>query len=320
MTETTNNSIPSQQRMLQCQEAIKPYIHETPVLTSKSLSQELGAELFFKCENFQRAGSFKIRGASHAIVRLDEEQRSKGVVAHSSGNFAQAIALAAASVGTNACIAMPSNAPQVKMDATRSYGGEIVVCEPTAEDRERQADRIVAERGATFVHPSNDINVILGQGTAAMEFFRTNPDLDYLFVPVGGGGLIAGCSLAARYFGEHCKTIGAEPYAVDDAFRSLASGQIEQNETTDTIADGLRTFLGDQNFPIIQECVDRIVRVTEDEIRAAMQVVWHRMKIVIEPSAAVTYAAVLKERELLAGKKVGVIVSGGNVDFTQFNW
>lgn len=313
-------TMPTRQDMTQCQAKIEPYVHRTPVLTSTTINQELNAEVFFKCENFQRAGSFKIRGASYAIECLTKEEKLRGVVAHSSGNFAQAIALAASSVGCKACIAMPANAPQVKMEATTAYGGEIVVCEPTAEDRERQADQIVQERGSRFVHPSNDLHVIMGQGTAAMELFESQRDLDFLIVPVGGGGLIAGSSLAAMHFSEDCQVIGAEPFEVDDAYRSLESGQIERNQTTNTIADGLRTFLGSNNFPIIQHAVKEIIRVEEQEISAAMQVIWHRMKIVVEPSAAVAFAALKREQKKFAGQKVGVLLSGGNVDFKNFAW
>lgn len=303
--------------LIACYRLIAPHIHRTSVLTARSLNQEIGAEIFFKCENFQRAGSFKIRGASHAIKCLTPEQASTGVVTHSSGNFAQALALAARSAGVKACIVMPANASQVKSAAAAAYGAEIVVCEPTIEDRQLQAHRIIEERGATFIHPSNDLNVILGQGTAAVELFEEHSDLDYLLVPVGGGGLIAGCSLAAVHFSDHCQTIGAEPLAADDAWRSLASGKIETNISTDTIADGLRTCLGDRTFPIMQKNVQRIIRVSEQAIIDAMQLIWHRMKIVIEPSSAVAYAALEMEKQKFRGKKIGVILSGGNVDFAK---
>ena len=284
-------------------------------MTSQSIDKQLGAKFFFKCENFQRAGSFKMRGASHAVACLTEEQKQRGVVAHSSGNFAQAISLAASSAGVKACIAMPSSAPEVKRQATAAYGGEIQITAPTAEAREAAAAKLVNDRGATFVHPSNDVDVILGQGTAAMELFEEYQDLDYLLVPVGGGGLIGGCSLASHFFGNGCRTIGAEPFAVDDAYRSLASGKIEFNETTDTIADGLKTFLGHNNFPIIQQHVERIIRVEEDEIAMAMKLIWQRMKIIIEPSCAVPLAAVMREQEKFAGQRIGIVLTGGNVDF-----
>ena len=300
--------------LIECHKRIAPYIHKTPVLTSRLLNNMVGAELFFKCENFQRMGAYKMRGATNAILQLTEEQKSMGVVTHSSGNFAQALSLAANSLGVKAYIVMPSSAPQVKKDAVKEYGGKILECESTLEARNAMADRIRSETGATFIHPSNDLNVIAGQGTACMELLEEKPDLDFVVVPVGGGGLIAGTALAAHYFGNNCKVIGGEPFEVDDAYRSLISGKIELNKTTDTIADGLKTQLGDKNFPLIRKYVNSIIRVTEDEIITAMQLVWERMKIIIEPSSAVAFAAVLREKEKFKGKKVGIIISGGNVD------
>lgn len=307
-------SLPEKTELLSTYDRITPFVHRTPVLVSSSLNRECGCEIYFKCENFQRAGSFKIRGATNAILKLSDEQRAKGVVAHSSGNHAQAIALAARNVGVDAVIAMPENAPTVKSDATAAYGGEIQFCDSTAQAREDLADQIVAERGCTFVHPSNNLDVILGQGSCAIELLEEVPDLDVLITPVGGGGLLAGCALAAHYLAKNCKVIGAEPAEADDAFRSLQSGSIESNVTTNTICDGLRTFLGDVNFPIIQQCVDRIITVSEDEIVEAMQTIWNRMKIVVEPSCAVTYAALLREKQAFKELKVGVVLTGGNVD------
>ena len=300
--------------LIECHKRIAPYIHRTPVLTSRLLNKMVGAELFFKCENFQRMGAYKMRGATNAILQLTEEQKGMGVVTHSSGNFAQALSLAANSLGVKAYIVMPSSAPQVKKDAVKEYGGKVLECEPTLEARNAMADRIRSETGATFIHPSNDLNVIAGQGTACMELLKEHPNLDLVIVPVGGGGLIAGTAVAAHYFGSNCKVIGGEPFAVDDAYRSLQSGKIELNKTTDTIADGLKTQLGDKNFPLIRKYVNSIIRVTEDEIITAMQLVWERMKIIIEPSSAVAFAAVLREKEKFKGKKVGIIISGGNVD------
>ncbi|MFD0861518.1 threonine/serine dehydratase [Sungkyunkwania multivorans] len=302
------------QDLLDCHQRIAEHIHRTPVLTSRLLNEISGAELFFKCENFQRMGAFKMRGAAHAISRLTKEQQQRGVVTHSSGNFAQALSLAARSLGVDAYIVMPNNAPQVKKDAVKGYGGQIIECEPTLTAREKAAKKIVEKYGATFIHPSNDLDVILGQGTAAQELLEDQPNLDNIFTPVGGGGLIAGSALAAHFFGNDCKTIGGEPFEVDDAYRSLKSGKIEFNETTNTIADGLKTQLGDINFPIIQKYVDRIIRVEEQEIIEAMRLIWERMKIIIEPSCAVPFAALLRERTSFKGKKVGIILSGGNVD------
>ncbi|MFD2100714.1 threonine ammonia-lyase [Flagellimonas iocasae] len=302
------------QQLIDCQNRIKPFIHNTPILTSRLLDDMVGGSVFFKCENFQRMGAFKMRGAANAIMQLSEAQKQNGVVTHSSGNFAQALSLAAQSLGVKAYIVMPSSAPQVKKNAVKGYGGKVIECEPTLEARERESKHIVDSYGATFIHPSNDDAVILGQGTACMELLESYPDLDFVVTPVGGGGLIAGTALAAHYFGNSCATIGGEPSEVDDAYRSLISGKIETNKTTQTIADGLKTQLGDRNFPIIQQHVQKIIRVTEAEIVAAMRLLWERLKIVCEPSSAVAFAAVLKEKNQFVGKKTGIIISGGNVD------
>lgn len=293
---------------------IKPFIHNTPVLTSRLLNEMAGTQVFFKCENFQKMGAFKMRGASNAILSLTQEERLKGVITHSSGNFAQAVALAANQLGVKSYIIMPKNAPQVKKDAVRAYGGEIIESESTPIAREEMADKIQQETGATFLHPSNQDEVIYGNATAAIELLQEYQNLDYIFAPVGGGGLIAGTALAAHYFGNNCKVIGGEPSQADDAFRSLQSGKIEFNNTVDTVADGLRTNLGDRNFPIIQKYVERIILVDEDDIIHAMRLIWERLKIIIEPSCAVPFAALLKEREQFKNKTIGIILSGGNVD------
>lgn len=298
-------------------EHIKPYIHRTPVLTSEQINEICGANVYFKCENFQKMGAFKMRGAANAILNLTPEQKSKGVVTHSSGNFAQALSLAAKQQGVEAFIVMPNNAPQVKKDAVKGYGGYIIESESTPIAREEMAEKVRLEKKATFIHPSNDDHVIHGQGTAAIELLEDQPNLDYIFAPVGGGGLIAGTILAAKHFSEKCKVIGGEPFEADDAYRSLISGKIEGNETTNTIADGLRTYLGDRNFPIIKEGIHEIIRVTEQEIIDAMRLVWERMKIIIEPSSAVAFAALLRRKEKFEGKHVGVIISGGNVDLSN---
>ncbi|SDF12122.1 threonine dehydratase [Pricia antarctica] len=303
--------------LLRCHTQILPYIHRTPIFTSKSINRMSKADIHFKCENFQKGGAYKMRGATHAVLQLTDVQRDKGVVTHSSGNFAQALSLAAKNSGCDAFIVMPSTAPQVKKDAVAEYGGKIIECEPTLAAREAAAKTIEQETGATFIHPSNDLNVIIGQGTAAMELLEEQPDLNFIIVPVGGGGLIAGTGLAAHYFGNACKVIGGEPFEVDDAFRSLKSGKIESNETANTIADGLKTQLGDTSFPIMQRYVDSIIRVTEAEIVTAMRLIWERMKIVVEPSSAVALAAVLSDKNRFTGKKVGIIISGGNVDLKK---
>ncbi len=296
---------------------IKPYIHHTPVLTSTLINSLAESDLYFKCENFQKMGAFKMRGAANAILNLTEAQRKKGVVTHSSGNFAQALSLAAKSLNVPAYIVMPDSAPEVKKSAVRTYKGQITECPSNLKDREETANKIQKQTGATFVHPSNDIDVILGQGTAALELLEDHPELEYIVCPVGGGGLIAGTALAVKYFGKNCKCIGAEPLEADDAWRSLKSGKIETNDSAHTIADGLKTQLGDKNFPIILENVSAIIRVSEEEIKEALKLIWERMKIIVEPSSAVALAAVLQQKETFRNKKTGIIISGGNVDLQK---
>ncbi|MEZ4793710.1 MAG: pyridoxal-phosphate dependent enzyme [Gelidibacter sp.] len=303
--------------LLECHKNILPFIHRTSVLSSHLINGMVNANVLFKCENFQKMGAFKMRGATNAIMQLNELQKAKGVVTHSSGNFAQAISLAAKNLDVKAYIVMPENAPKVKVSAVKGYGGVITQCEPTIEAREKASDKIVQELGASFIHPSNDMNVIIGNATACLELLQDDPDLDYVVTPVGGGGLVAGTALAAHFFGANCKVVGAEPKAADDAFRSLKSGKIETNKTADTIADGLRTHLGDINFPIILKYVDSIITVEEEEIINAMRLIYERLKIVIEPSSAVAFAAILKEKEAFRNKKIGVILSGGNVDLNH---
>lgn len=305
------------QALVDCHNRIQPYIHKTPVLSSTQIDNLVGAQLYFKCENFQKTGAYKMRGASNAIMLLTDEQRAKGVITHSSGNFAQALSLAAKSLDVTAHIVMPFNSPEVKKQAVKGYEGVIHTSEATIEDRQSKTNALIEETGATFIHPSNDLNVIYGQGTAALELLEEVSNLDIIITPVGGGGLIAGTSLAAYHFGNNCKVLGGEPLAADDAFRSLQSGKIETNETANTIADGLRTQLGDVNFPIILEHVSEIIRVTETEIIEAMRLVWERMKIIIEPSSAVALAAVLKEKERFTDQNIGIIISGGNVDVSN---
>ncbi|MCT8338811.1 pyridoxal-phosphate dependent enzyme [Flavobacteriaceae bacterium TK19130] len=309
--------IPTEKEVKKAYDNVKNHVHQTPVLTSTLLNDLSGASLFFKCENFQRMGAFKMRGATNALVSLSVAQKEKGVVTHSSGNFAQALSLAAKTIGIPAYIVMPSNAPSVKKAAVKTYGGQITECEPTLKAREAAAKKIQQEKQATFIHPSNDMDVILGNATSAYELLQKHPDLDVIVSPVGGGGLIAGTGLAAKYFGKNCDVWGAEPENADDAYRSLQSGSIETNAETDTVADGLRTTLGHVNFPIIQETVKGIILVSEEAIIAALRLIWERLKIVVEPSSAVTLAAILKEKKRFQGKKVGIIVSGGNVDLNN---
>ena len=303
--------------LIDCHKRIAPYIHRTPVLTSRILNKLSGVDLYFKCENFQRIGAFKMRGATNAILQLSQEQKRKGVVTHSSGNFAQALALAAQNLDIKAYIIMPSNASQVKKNAVKGYGGEIIECEPTLIARETSAKLIEDKKGATFIHPYDNTEVIIGQSTACIELLEDYPALDAVFAPVGGGGLIAGTALAAHFYSKKCKVYGGEPYQVDDAYRSIKSGKIESNNNADTIADGLKTCLGTITFPIIQQYVQDIIRVTEDEIIAAMKLIWERMKIVVEPSSAVALAALLKGKEKFSNKKVGIILSGGNIDLGE---
>ena len=303
--------------LIKCHDRIKPFIHNTPVLTSSSINKMIGANLFFKCDNFQKMGAFKMRGAANAILQLSEDQKKRGVVTHSSGNFAQALSLAANSIGVKAYIVMPSNATEIKKIAVKGYVGELIECEPTLSAREKKSKEIQESTGATFIHPSNDLDVILGQGTACKELLERHSDLDYIFTPVGGGGLIAGSALAAKYFGSNCTVIGSEPFEVDDAYRSLISGKIEKNNSTNTIADGLKTELGDINFPIIKKEINEIIRVTEREIIESMKIIWERLKIVCEPSCAVPLAAIFKEKKSFQQKRIGVIISGGNVDLSK---
>lgn len=300
--------------LLVTRQRISSHVHNTPILTSHLLDELTDSKLFFKCENFQKMGAFKMRGATNAIMQLSKAEQERGVVTHSSGNFAQALSLAAKNLGVSAYIVMPNNAPKVKKEAVLGYGGIITDCEPNIAAREHAAAHIVAERGATFIHPSNDLNVILGNATAGMELLEDHPNLDVIVTPVGGGGLIAGTAFAVHFFSEECVVVGGEPKAADDAFRSLQSGQIETNADANTLADGLRTQLGDINFPIIQKHVDHIILVEEEEIVKAMRLLWERLKIVVEPSSAVAFAAVLKEKDYFKDKLVGIILSGGNVD------
>ena len=307
----------TKEELSNCYERIRPYIHNTPILTSSLINNLVGAELYFKCENFQRAGAYKIRGATNAIMQLSKSQQEHGVVTHSSGNFAQALSLASRNFNIKATIVMPSNSPKVKKNAVLEYGGEVIECDPTIEAREAAADMVVTNSGATFIHPSNNPDVILGQGTAGLELLKVHSNLDYMICPVGGGGLIAGTALATTYFSDRCKLIGGEPKEADDAYRSLISGKIESNTTANTIADGLRTQLGSHNFPIIKKHVKQIIRVSEPEIIEAMQLIWERMKIIIEPSSAVAFAAILRDKQHFKNQKIGVIISGGNVDINN---
>ncbi|MFN8382708.1 MAG: pyridoxal-phosphate dependent enzyme [Anaerolineales bacterium] len=304
----------------QAAERIKPYAHRTPVLTNESLSQQVGAQVFLKCENLQKVGAFKFRGACNAVFSLTDEEAAKGVCTHSSGNHAAALALAARMRGIPAYIVMPSNAPQVKKDAVAGYGGKITFCEPTLEARESTLDRIRLDTGASVVHPYNDERVIAGQGTAALELLEDVPDLDVIIAPVGGGGLLSGTSIAATETKKRIRVIAGEPEMADDAFRSMQAGEIIPSVNPKTIADGLLTSLGSLTFPIIQKNVEQIVTVSEAGIIASMKFVWERAKIIIEPSSAVAIGVLWEKKIDLRGLKVGVIISGGNVDLKKLPW
>ncbi len=296
---------------------ISPHVHRTPVLTSKQLDAISGARLFFKCENFQKVGAFKFRGATNAVLNLTEGQRAAGVVTHSSGNHAAALAHAAVSRGVKAFIVMPSSAPEVKKRAVAGYGAEITFCEPTLAAREAAAAEVIGRTGATMIHPYDNFYIIAGQGTAAMELLEDIPDPDAVLAPVGGGGLLSGSAITIRQMAPPAKIYGAEPLLADDAARSLRTGAIQPALPPHTIADGLLTSLCERTFTVIKNNVDDILTVTEEQIIAAMTLMWTRMKIVVEPSSAVPLAAVLAKRELFSGKKVAIIVSGGNADLSK---
>lgn len=304
----------------QAAERIRPYIHRTPVLTSESLNQKVGAQVFLKCENLQKVGAFKFRGACNAVFSLSDEEAACGVATHSSGNHAQALALAARMRGIPAYIVMPENAPTVKKAAVAGYGGQITFCEPTLEARETTLATVVEKTGANVVHPYNDERVIAGQGTTALELLGEIPDLDVIITPVGGGGLLSGTSIAATETRPGIRVIAGEPEMADDAFRSIKTGEIVPSVKPKTIADGLLTSLGTLTFPIIQQRVEQIVTVSEQGIIDSMKFIWERAKIIIEPSAAVPISVLWEKKIDLGSLKVGVILSGGNVDLEKLPW
>lgn len=297
---------------------IAPYAHRTPVVTSQYFDRVTGGQLFFKCENLQKAGAFKFRGACNAVFSLPDEIAARGVATHSSGNHAQALALAAQLRGIPAWIVMPENASAVKQAAVQEYGGRIVHCTPTLAAREATAAAVIEETGATFIHPYDDARIIAGQGTAALELLEAVPGLDLILAPVGGGGLISGTALAAAELSPSTAVFAAEPTGADDAYRSLAAGRIIPVQEADTVADGLRTSLGELTFAVIQRHVREIATVSDDEIIAAMKTFWQRTKLLIEPSAAVPLAAVISGRIATADRRIGIILSGGNVDPATF--
>lgn len=293
---------------------VQKYAHRTPVLTSSSINNIVGGNIFFKCENFQKVGAFKFRGACNAVFLLSNEDALKGVATHSSGNHAAALALAAKMRGINAHIVMPDNSPEVKKKAVAGYGAKITYCEPTLQARESTLAKVIEKTGATEIHPYNNFNIIAGQGTAAKEMIEDFGNFDIILVPVGGGGLLSGTAISTKLMLLKCKVIAAEPAGADDAFRSFRAKKIIPSVNPNTIADGLLTSLGERNFAIIMDLVDDIVTVAETRIVEAMRMIWERMKIIIEPSSAVPLAAILEGKVDIQNKKVGIILSGGNVD------
>lgn len=309
--------IPSFSDIEKAHERIKKYIHRTPVFSSSAINSIVEAQCFFKCENFQKVGAFKFRGATNAVLSLDDSSAQNGVATHSSGNHAAALALAAAKRGIPAYIVMPDNSPEIKKKAVAGYGGRITYCEPTLKARENTLYQVVKETGATFIHPYDSFYIIAGQGTAALELLDEISDLDSLIVPVGGGGLLSGSAITAKHMHPIVEVIAAEPKGADDAWQSFHSGRIIPSEKPQTIADGLLTSLSERTFEVIQTHVNDILTVKEESIASAMRLIWERMKIIVEPSAAVTLALILENKSRFKNKKIGFILSGGNVDLNR---
>lgn len=310
-------SIPTWEQIAKAHEAIKPYIHQTPVISNASINEIAGATIYFKCENFQKIGAFKMRGASYAALTLTEEEKANGLATHSSGNHAQAVALSAKNHGIKAYIVMPRTAPVIKRNATAGYGAEIITCEPHIASRKEHLDQVVAKTNATFIHPFDDYNVITGQATVAKELIEEVGELDVVMSPIGGGGLMSGTALTTRYLLPQAEIIGTEPEEVNDAYLSYQAGKIIPNKTINSMADGLLTNLSDKTFGIIHKYLDEIITVSEESIVEAMRLIWERMKIVVEPSSAVPLAAILNNKERFAGKQIGLIITGGNVDVNR---
>jgi len=313
-------SIPDLATIRTAADRIRPYIYRTPVLSSAAINEICGAEIYFKCENFQKAGAFKSRGACNAVFSLADSQLTKGVCTHSSGNHAQALARAAALVNTDAYIVMPETSPKVKIAGVEGYGGKITFCKPTLAAREETLQKIIDKYDALEIHPYNNYRIIAGQATAALELIAEIKSADVIMAPVGGGGLLSGTALSTKYSLPETKVIAAEPEKADDAYRSFYEGRFIPSENPQTIADGLLTSLGDLTFPVIQEYVDDIVTVSEAGIIKAMRLIWERMKIIVEPSSAVPLGTILENKIDIKGKKVGIILSGGNVDLDGLPW
>lgn len=310
------NTVPTKEDIVKAHDRIRPYIHRTSVMTSQSIDEVAEAQIFFKGENFQKIGAFKARGAMNAALSLPTEELKKGVATHSSGNHAQALARAARILETPSYIVMPRTAPEIKKKGVRAFGGEIFECEPTLEARETMLAEVIKKTGATEIHPFNNYDVVAGQATAAKELFEDVPDLNFILTPVGGGGLLSGTALATKYFSPTTIVMAGEPEGADDAYRSMKSGKIEPSQSN-SIADGLLTSLGDKTFPLIREMVKEIIVVSDKEIVDAMKLIWERLKIIVEPSCAVPFAAVLKNKARFKDQKVGIILSGGNVDLAR---
>jgi len=313
-------SIPTLQDIKNAHQRIQKYIHRTPVFTSQQLNNETGNQIYLKCENFQKVGAFKFRGASNVVFSFEDEFAERGVATHSSGNHAQAIALAAKMRGIPAYIVMPENSPQVKKKAVAGYGGIIRYCKSTLSAREEVLQEVIQETGAHYIPSYDDPGIIAGQGTATFELLQDHPDLDVIMAPVGGGGLLSGTSISAKNVNPDVTVIGAEPANADDAYRSFKSGKRQPIKTNDTIADGLRTELSDLTFSIIYKNTDDIITVSEEAIISAMRFIWERMKIIIEPSSAVPIAVLMEQKLSVENKKIGVIISGGNVDLEKLPW
>jgi threonine dehydratase len=312
--------VPSAEEIRAAHSRIRPFVHRTPVLTSNAIDSLTESKIFFKCENFQKVGAFKARGATNAVRSLEEAQRIRGVATHSSGNHAQALSWAASLMNIPAYVVMPENSSKVKIAAVKEYGGEITFCKPTLEAREETLQAVIESTGATEIHPYDNLHIIAGQATAALELIEDVPDLDLILAPVGGGGLLSGTALSSHYFTKQTLVIAAEPEQANDAWQSFRTGRFVPSVNPDTIADGLRTSLGQLTFPIIMTHVADIVTVPEKSIVHAMRTVWERMKIIIETSSAVPVAAILDGKVDIRGKRVGVILSGGNVDLDHIPW
>lgn len=319
-TDALNSYIPTLEDMLVAHERIKPYVHRTPVLTSSFLNDLTGVELFFKCENFQKAGAFKVRGASNAVFGLDEETAKTGVATHSSGNHALSLSYAAGRRGIPCHVVMPRTAPQAKKDAVRGYGGIITECEPSTSSREAVFAEVEKKTGAEFVHPYNDHRVIAGQGTCSKELMEQTDGLDMVIAPIGGGGMVSGTCLTLSNLAPEVKIFAAEPEQADDAARSFRAGHIIADDAPSTVADGLKVPLKDLTWHFVSNYVSDVLTASEQEIVEAMRLTWARMKIVMEPSSAVPLATILKNRHIFAGKRVGVIITGGNVDLNKLPW